>query len=112
MNPKVDSYSGFFDNRYISDPDDEDDLGDRNRETGMNSYLYDRDEELTLYIMGLATDYCVKYTAIDAAKLGYNTNVILDGCRAVNINPKDYNEAVEKIKSFKIKMVNSQDLIK
>ena len=34
-------------------------------------------------IVGLATDYCVKYTAIDAIKLGYKVNVILDGCRSV-----------------------------
>ncbi|MNE95223.1 nicotinamidase/pyrazinamidase [compost metagenome] len=39
--------------------------------------------------MGLATDYCVKYTVLDALKLGYRVNVITDGCRGVNLNAQD-----------------------
>jgi nicotinamidase/pyrazinamidase len=42
-----------------------------------------------LTIMGLATDYCVKFTVLDALKLGYRVNVITDGCRGVNINAQD-----------------------
>ncbi|SUH09595.1 nicotinamidase/pyrazinamidase [Salmonella enterica subsp. enterica] len=39
--------------------------------------------------MGLATDYCVKFTVLDALELGYAVNVITDGCRGVNIHPQD-----------------------
>jgi isochorismate hydrolase len=42
-----------------------------------------------LIIMGLATDYCVKFTVLDALQLGYKVNVITDGCRGVNIQPQD-----------------------
>lgn len=42
-----------------------------------------------LIVMGLATDYCVKYTVLDALKLGYRVNVITDGCRGVNLNAQD-----------------------
>jgi nicotinamidase/pyrazinamidase len=42
---------------------------------------------------GLATDYCVKFTVLDALNLGYTVNVITDGCRGVNIQPQDSNLA-------------------
>lgn len=46
-----------------------------------------------LIIMGLATDYCVKFTVLDALELGYTVNVITDGCRGVNIQPQDSTQA-------------------
>jgi nicotinamidase/pyrazinamidase len=42
-----------------------------------------------LIVLGLATDYCVKFTVLDALALGYSVNVITDGCRGVNIQPHD-----------------------
>jgi nicotinamidase/pyrazinamidase len=44
-------------------------------------------------VLGLATDYCVKFTVLDALNLGYTVNVITDGCRGVNIQPQDSNLA-------------------
>ena len=44
-------------------------------------------------MLGLATDYCVKFTVLDALTLGYIVNVITDGCRGVNIQPQDSNLA-------------------
>ncbi len=74
-NPLVDSYSAFFDN------------GSRQKTT-LDDWL--RDHEIDeLIIMGLATDYCVKFTVLDALQLGYKVNVITDGCRGVNIQPQD-----------------------
>lgn len=49
------------------------------------------------YICGLATDYCVKATVLDAVKNGFKTTIVLDACRAVNINPDDGDKAVEEM---------------
>ncbi|KFD74888.1 bifunctional nicotinamidase/pyrazinamidase [Escherichia coli] len=74
-NPLVDSYSAFFDNG-------------RRQKTSLDDWL--RDHEIDeLIVMGLATDYCVKFTVLDALQLGYKVNVITDGCRGVNIQPQD-----------------------
>jgi len=81
----IDSYSAFFDN-------------ERKNETELNQILkmYEVDKVL---IMGLATDYCVKFTALDAASLGYKTFVYLPGCRGVNINPNDADDAVKAMEN-------------
>lgn len=74
-NPLVDSYSAFFDNG-------------RRQATTLNAWL--QQHHITdLLIMGLATDYCVKFTVLDALDLGYTVSVITDGCRGVNIQPQD-----------------------
>jgi nicotinamidase-related amidase len=46
-----------------------------------------------LTVLGLATDYCVKFTVLDALALGYAVNVITDGCRGVNLQPQDSSQA-------------------
>ena len=48
--------------------------------------------------MGLALDYCVKYSALDARHLGLNTYVILDGCRGIELEPGDIERALEEMK--------------
>jgi len=74
-NPAIDSYSAFFDN-------------DHRQETGLDTWL--RGRGITeLIVMGLATDYCVRFTVLDALQLGYGVTVITDGCRGVNIDPQD-----------------------
>jgi nicotinamidase/pyrazinamidase len=68
----IDSYSAFFEN-------------DRNTPTGLAGYL--RERQLSrLTLVGLATDFCVAYSAIDAARLGFEVTVILQACRAINLN--------------------------
>ena len=74
-NPLVDSYSAFFDNG-------------RRQATALNAWLLEH-RIAELIIMGLATDYCVKFTVLDALDLGYTVSVITDGCRGVNIQPQD-----------------------
>lgn len=60
--------------------------------TQLDAWLRERGiSELT--VLGLATDYCVKFTVLDALNLGYTVNVITDGCRGVNIQPQDSNLA-------------------
>lgn len=80
----VDSYSGFFDNAHL-------------HSTGLHDYLKSIGAtELT--VMGLATDYCVKFTVLDAIHLGYRTRVLLAGCRGVNLHPGDVDEAIEAMR--------------
>jgi nicotinamidase/pyrazinamidase len=68
----IDSYSAFFEN-------------DRTTPTGLAGYL--RERGLTrLLLAGLATDYCVAYSALDAARLGFDTTVAMDACRAIDLN--------------------------
>ncbi len=70
--PQIDSYSAFFEN-------------DRKTATGLDGYL--RNRGIThLTFVGLATDYCVAYSALDAASLGYQATVILGACRAIDLN--------------------------
>lgn len=67
----VDSYSAFFEN-------------DRVTPTGLNGYLRERGIE-RVFLAGLATDYCVAYSALDAAGHGFDVTVILDACRAIDL---------------------------
>ena len=67
----IDSYSAFYEN-------------DRKTPTGLAGYLRERGiGDLTL--VGLATDFCVAYSAIDAMRLGFNATVLLEGCRAIDL---------------------------
>ena len=95
---QVDSYSGFFDN-------------DHQKETGLADFL--KKLQITeVYIMGVATDYCVKYTVLDACKLGFKTYLIEDGCRAVNVNPQDGRVAISKKKKKNVKIIQSDEVEK
>ena len=68
---EIDSYSAFFEN-------------DRQTPTGLAGYL--RERGLTrLFVVGLATDFCVAYSALDARRLGFEVTVIEAGCRAIDI---------------------------
>ncbi|MFN3207795.1 MAG: bifunctional nicotinamidase/pyrazinamidase [Roseovarius sp.] len=71
-NPKIDSYSAFFEN-------------DHETPTGLHGYL--RSRGLTEVLMvGLATDFCVNYSAVDAARLGYPVTVLRDLCRGIDLD--------------------------
>ena len=89
--PNIDSYSGFFDNG-------------RKKKTGLGDFL--QSEGVThVYVVGLATDYCVKYTALDAASLGFQTTVIKDACRGVNLQPNDTEDALSEMLAKGIKIM-------
>ena len=94
--PAIDSYSGFFDNGH-------------RKSTGLGDYL--KAEGVTdVYIVGLATDYCVKFTALDARKLGFNTHVIEDACRGVNLRPSDSREAIEEMRRAGVEVIHSEQV--
>jgi nicotinamidase/pyrazinamidase len=71
-NPLIDSYSAFFEN-------------DQKTPTGLEGYLRTRGIS-QLVMVGLATDFCVNFSAVDAAKLGFNVIVNMDLCRAIDID--------------------------
>lgn len=80
IDKKIDSYSAFFDNAS-------------RRSTGLFDLLKEKSIQ-RLYVAGLATDYCVKYSVLDALRLGFKVFVVTDGCAAVNLNSQDGNEAL------------------
>ena len=63
-----------------------------------------------VYLMGLATDYCVKFSVIDARQLGFTTRVVVDGCRPVNLNPGDERQALSELQSAGVEIVSSEGL--
>ncbi len=94
--PAIDSYSGFWDNG-------------KRKSTGLGDWL--RAQGVTsVYVLGLATDYCVKATAIDAADEGFATFLIEDGCRAVELAPGDGDRAVEAMRAAGVVIVDSRQL--
>lgn len=94
---EIDSYSAFFDNG-------------KQHDTGLFAYLTKLGVK-TLYIAGLATDYCVKYSVLDAVSLGFKTYVIKDGCRAVNLNPEDESKALDEMKQAGAEIIYSSEII-
>ena len=80
---EVDSYSGFLDN-------------DRINQTGLADYLKEQGVD-GIDVVGLATDYCVKFTVLDARNLGLRVSVHRQGCRGVNINPGDGEGAFQEM---------------
>jgi nicotinamidase/pyrazinamidase len=91
--PGIDSYSGFYDNAH-------------RKSTGLGEYLKERRAE-EIYLAGLATDYCVKFSAMDAVALGFKTHVIADACRGVNLNPGDVEQALADIQNAGVTLMQS-----
>lgn len=95
-NPRVDSYSGFY--------------SASREETDLDAFFKARDVD-TLYVVGLATDYCVKFTVMDALKLGYKVYLVTDGCRGVNLSPSDSDDAIREMREKKAVIVCSKDIV-
>ena len=96
--PLVDSYSGFFDSH-------------RHRSTGLADFL--KEHKLKeLYFVGVATDYCILYSVLDALELGFKVTVIVDACRAINRRLGDENRAIEAMKAKGAKIVTAEELLK
>lgn len=94
--PGIDSYSGFFDNGH-------------RKATGLGDYL--KEKGVTeVYVMGLATDYCVKFTALDALSLGFQTHLIVDGSRGVNLQEGDVDLAIAEMAEKGVDVVMSADV--
>jgi nicotinamidase/pyrazinamidase len=94
---EIDSYSGFFDNEH-------------RRATGLGDYLKERGVT-DVVIVGLATDYCVKFTALDAVMLGFDTTVVADACRGVEVNEGDTARAVAEMAAAGVHITESRQLL-
>ena len=95
--PSIDSYSGFYDNGY-------------KKSTGLGEYLKSMEVE-TVYVVGLATDYCVKFTALDSHRMGFQTYVIFDATRAVNLQPDDHDNALAELEKAGVKVIKSKFIL-
>lgn len=93
----IDSYSAFFDNGHL-------------KSTGLSDYL--KQKGITeVYLAGLATDYCVRFSALDAVNEGFGTFVVEDGCRGVELTPGDVERAVNEMQERGVVIVRSRDIL-
>ncbi len=95
QNPQVDSYSAFFDNNHL-------------QKTEMDKILKEHGIK-NIYVLGLARDYCVRWTAIDGQKLGYKTYFIWDATKPVDSASDD--AILKELKDNKIEIIKAKDLM-
>jgi len=100
---RKDSYSAFFDN-------------EKTQHSGLGDLLRPRDASLEqgiryVYICGVALDYCVKFTALDALMFSSNVFIVSDAVEAVVQNPKKLRAVCEELKEKGVKFISSQDII-
>ena len=96
FHPKVDSYSGFLE-------------ADRKTKTGLDGYLRSRGVK-RVYCVGLATDFCVAWTALDARRFRFDAVVIEDACRAID-NAGSLEIAWREMRKAGVKRANSASLL-
>jgi nicotinamidase/pyrazinamidase len=94
-NPEIDSYSAFLE-------------ADRRTTTGLSGYLKERGID-TVYMVGLALDFCVMFSALDARAAGFNAYVVLDACRAIDMN-ESLQSAMERMQTAGVELIQSTEL--
>ncbi|EZP25888.1 bifunctional nicotinamidase/pyrazinamidase [Pseudomonas sp. RIT288] len=95
-NPDIDSYSAFLE-------------ADRRTTTGLAGYLKERGID-TVYMVGLALDFCVMFSALDARAAGFNAFVVLDACRAIDMDGS-LAAAMERMQSAGVGLIQSNQLL-
>ncbi|WP_285415676.1 bifunctional nicotinamidase/pyrazinamidase [Pseudomonas sp. efr-133-TYG-5] len=95
-NPDIDSYSAFLE-------------ADRATTTGLAGYLKERGID-TVYMVGLALDFCVMFSALDARAAGFNAIVVTDACRAIDLNGS-LAAAIERMQVAGVQLIPSSELI-
>lgn len=94
--PTIDSYSGFFDNGH-------------RKQTSLENIL--RDRKVThVFLCGLATDYCVKFTALDALKLGFKTTLLVDASKGVEVHKGDVDRAIIEMRQAGVEIALSTEI--
>lgn len=92
----IDSYSTFYE-------------ADRATPTGLSGYLRDRGID-TVYILGLALDFCVFWSAMDAVRHGFSVHVVEDACRAIDVDGS-LAQAMADMAAARVNMVRAEDLV-
>jgi len=95
-NPGIDSYSAFMEN-------------DKKTATGLEGFLRFLDIK-ELFLCGLATDFCVFYSAMDAARAGFDTTVLIDACRGIDIPENNVSMALDSMRNAGVKIMNTDEL--
>ncbi|WP_085646671.1 MULTISPECIES: bifunctional nicotinamidase/pyrazinamidase [unclassified Pseudomonas] len=95
-NPDIDSYSAFLE-------------ADRVTTTGLAGYLKERGID-TVYMVGLALDFCVMFSALDARAAGFNAFVVLDACRAIDLNGS-LAAAIERMQVAGVGLIQSTEIL-
>jgi len=93
--PELDSYSGFFENDHLTP-------------TGLDGYLKNLGIN-DLAVCGLATDYCVYFTVMDALKLGYRVDLVIDCVRGVDFPPGNVKTRLEEMENAGARLIESAD---
>lgn len=91
--PKIDSYSGFHDNGH-------------RKSTGLAEYLHAKGVD-AVFVVGLAADYCVKFTVLDALREGFQTHLYTNATKGVNLQPNDTEQAFEEIATAGAKLLTA-----
>ncbi len=92
----IDSYSSFFDNGH-------------RRSTGMGEWLKSQGVG-EVWLCGLTTDYCVKFSALDATALGFRVYVVEDACRGVNLRRGDAERALEEMRRHGVTVLTAVEV--
>lgn len=95
--PGIDSYSGFFDNGH-------------RKSTGMAEWLRERGIE-EIHVLGLATDYCVKFTVLDGLQEQFAVTLIQDATRGVNLQEGDVDRAIAEMQGAGARVQTSAELL-
>ena len=94
---EIDSYSAFYDNHRL-------------KSTGLTAWL--NEKNIThLYVMGLATDYCVKFSCLDAVADGFSVTLVTDGCCGINLSDNDIENAILEMRQKGVIMRTSQEIL-
>jgi nicotinamidase/pyrazinamidase len=94
--PAVDSYSAFYDNARLLD-------------LGLSGFLRARGVR-GVHVAGLATDYCVRFSALDGLSEGFDVGLIVDACRAVDLTPGDGARALREMEAKGVRLLGADDV--
>lgn len=97
VDPEIDSYSAFYDNGH-------------KRSTGLGEWLKEQEIE-HLYVVGIATDYCVLFSAKDARQLGFEVTVVEDGVAGIEMEEGDVEDALEQMAQMGVEIVPADKVI-
>src|SRR5262249_45405762 len=94
----IDSYSAFFDNGH-------------QKSTGLGEYL--KSKHVTdVYIAGLTTEYCIRYSVLDAIQNGFKAHVVVDACRAINLKKHDGDNAIKEMREEGAEITTTKAVLK